>query len=75
MVCRVYSAVTTGLGRRTRKRVSDAEFWVPDCASSTNLRQERTLRAVGALLDFGQPQMDGLHVGDLHLGGSLQRPD
>jgi hypothetical protein len=33
MVCGVYSAGTTGLGRRTRKCVSDAEFRVPDCAA------------------------------------------
>jgi hypothetical protein len=33
MVCGVYSAGTTGLGRRTRKWVSDAEFWVPDCGA------------------------------------------
>jgi hypothetical protein len=44
MVCRVYSAVTTRLGRRTRERVSDAEFWVPDCAAATNMRINLFLR-------------------------------
>ena len=34
VVCGAYSAVTMGLGRRTRKSISDAEFWVPDCAAS-----------------------------------------
>ena len=29
----VYSAGTRGLGRRTRKRVSDAKFWVPNHAA------------------------------------------
>ena len=33
MVCAVYSAGTTGLGRRTWKKVPDAEFWVPDWAA------------------------------------------
>ena len=40
LVCGVYSARRTGLGRRTRKWVSDAEFWVPDYAAATNILSE-----------------------------------
>ena len=46
MVCRVYSARRTGLGRRTRKSVSDAEFWVPDYAATTNILSKPLLGRV-----------------------------
>src|SRR5262245_28744505 len=71
MVCGVYSFGTTGLGRRTRNRVSDAEFWVPDCAAGLineiANRSDCNQRSAGAL----SPNAD--HWSGHAIGSSIRR--
>ena len=58
MVCRVYSAGTTGLGRRTRKMKSPTPgFWVPDCAGWTDQRDRETF---GLAISIRRPSCKSL---------------
>ena len=59
MVCEVYSSRRTGLGRRTGKMSSDAEFWVPDCVSGRLASRRASANRIPAVLPWSAPNFTG----------------